>query len=230
MENASRYAVYYAPETGSDLAGFWASWLGWDAETGRAVPHPDDTGLPLPISELTQTPRKYGFHGTLKPPFKLSKGYAFTDLDAAMDELARQQPAFKIPHISLRAIGTFLAITPTESSDELVRLAKSCVRNLDPFRASPSEAELSRRRAANLTDAQEYNLKRWGYPYVLSEFRFHLTLTGRLAPDHIKPVTAYLQGALAGPLATPLPVREICLFGEAIDGKFHIIKRYPLAA
>ena len=230
MENASRYAVYYAPEVGSDLAGFGASWLGWDAETGRTVPHPDGADLPLAISELTETPRKYGLHGTLKPPFKLSKGYTVTDLDTAISELASQQPAFEIPHISLHAISTFLVITPTENSDKLARLAENCVRNLDAFRASPSEGELSRRRTANLSDAQEHNLMRWGYPYVLNEFRFHLTLTGRLASEHVKPVAAHLQGVLAQTLAAPLPVREICLFGQDIDARFHIIKRYPLTA
>ncbi len=42
--------------------------------------------------------------------------------------------------------------------------------------------ELQRRRAANLTPRQEFLLMHWGYPYVLDEFRFHMTLTRRL-PD-----------------------------------------------
>jgi len=230
MGSASRYAVYYAPAVNSALAGFGASWLGWDAETGHTAPHPDGASLPVPIAELTATPRKYGLHGTLKPPFKLSEGCTVADLDAALSKLARQQSAFEIPHISLHAISSFLVISPTENSASLARLAKSCVCDLDVFRADPSAAELKRRRVANLTDSQEHNLVRWGYPYVLNDFRFHLTLTGRLAPAHIKPVAAHLQGKLSQTLAAPLPIREICLLREDVDGNFHIIKRYPLTA
>ena len=71
MEEFKRYAVYYAPEPGA-FANFCARWLGWDAITGAEVAHAEVAGLPCPVSELTETPRKYGFHGTLKPPFHLS--------------------------------------------------------------------------------------------------------------------------------------------------------------
>ena len=52
-----------------------------------------------------------------------------------------------------------------------------------PFARPPGAAELERRRKAGLSAAQEKMLLRWGYPYVLDEFRFHLTLTGRLQPE-----------------------------------------------
>ena len=69
----TRFAVYYAPEPGP-LADFGAAWLGWDATAGSARAHPDIAGLPRPVAEITQTPRKYGFHGTVKPPFRLAPG------------------------------------------------------------------------------------------------------------------------------------------------------------
>ncbi|MBL1435444.1 MAG: DUF1045 domain-containing protein [Rhodobacteraceae bacterium] len=226
MKVFSRYAVYYAPEAG--LAAFGARWLGWDAQTGQARSHLPNTGLP--IAELTETPRKYGLHGTLKPPFKLAEGRMVEDLDAALTHLASQQPSFDIADITLRSINGFLAITPKNPCPALENLARACVQNLDGFRAPASPSELARRRVAGLSDAQESNLMRWGYPYVMQEFHFHLTLTGRLAPDVAKPVQQYLQAALADTLCAPLPVREICLFREAEDGYFHIIKRYALSA
>jgi len=226
MEHFSRYAVYYAPEAGSALARFGAQWLGWDAQAGQACPHPENTGLP--VAALTATPRKYGLHGTLKPPFRLAKGHRAEALDQAVAELARAQQGFDIADISLRSVGGFLAITPTNPAPELSDLARACVQKLDAFRAPPTSAELARRRSAGLSDAQESNLMRWGYPYVMQDFRFHLTLTGRLDPAAIAPVQQYVQTALAAPLCAPLPVREICLFGEADDGHFHILKRYGL--
>ena len=230
MRNSSRYAVYYAPEIASYLADFGASWLGWDPERGEAVAHPAYADLPVPVSELTATPRKYGFHGTLKPPFKLTNGYTVSDLNDALVELAGQQQAFDIEAVNLHSIGGFLAITPTRHSAPLAALAENCVRQLDAFRASPGEAELTRRRSAKLSKAQDRNLTRWGYPYVLDEFRFHLTLTGKLAPEILEPVRERLQIELASILAKPLPIQEICLFREAQDGNFHIVKRYQLSA
>ena len=65
-----RYAVYYAPQArGFAMAA--ASWLGWDLLAGRTVAQPV---LPVPLADWTAEPRKYGFQGTLKPPFRLIEG------------------------------------------------------------------------------------------------------------------------------------------------------------
>ena len=45
-------------------------------------------------------------------------------------------------------------------------------------------AELARRRAGGLTPRQDELLQRWGYPFVLEEFRFHMSLTGPLSGVH----------------------------------------------
>ena len=71
MPEYTRFAVYYAPEPGA-FADFTASWLGWDPVTASPRPYPQIPGLPRPVAEITDTPRKYGFHGTLKPPFRLT--------------------------------------------------------------------------------------------------------------------------------------------------------------
>lgn len=65
----ARFAIYYVPSKGH-LADFGASWLGWDIVEARDVPQPDVPGL----RDITMKPRKYGFHGTLKPPFRLKEG------------------------------------------------------------------------------------------------------------------------------------------------------------
>ncbi|TMV36066.1 DUF1045 domain-containing protein, partial [Thioclava sp. BHET1] len=87
MADFSRYAVYYAPPAGP-LADFGAGWLGWDPVAGLPRAHPAVAGLPCPVAELTATPRKYGFHGTLKPPFRLAPGTEAGGLIAALDALA----------------------------------------------------------------------------------------------------------------------------------------------
>jgi len=231
MGSSSRYAIYYAPEVGSALANFGASWLGRDAQTDQFVAHPVYDDLPVPIHELTAAPRKYGFHGTLKPPFRLAYGKSVTDLHDAMVSLAARQYPFDIERLSVRSlVGGFLALVPNENNADMAALADCCVRDLDRFRAPLSEADLSRRRSANLTEKQERYLAEWGYPYVFDEFRFHLTLTGKLQPKLASLVMKKLQHVLAKPLSEPLVVREICLFRENDDGQFYILKRYPLTA
>jgi putative phosphonate metabolism protein len=230
MGDLSRYAIYYAPEAGSDLADFGARWLGWDAQTGQPVEHPVFDNLPVPVSELTKTPRKYGFHGTLKPPFRLAYGKSVTDLNQALTEFASKQPAFEVASMSVRSLGQFIAITPNKDETGFAALAKACVSGLDEFRAPLTPSDMARRRATSLSEKQEQYLLQWGYPYVFDEFRFHLTLTGKLPPNVLDKVLPKLQSALAKPLAKPLAVREICLFRENEHGDFYIMKRYLLHA
>lgn len=64
----TRFAVYYVP-TETPLARFGAAWLGWDVVSGRIASQPNIPG----ISDITATPRKYGFHATLKPPVSVGE-------------------------------------------------------------------------------------------------------------------------------------------------------------
>jgi hypothetical protein len=103
------------------------------------------------------------------------------------------------------------------------------VTSLDRHRAPLTEAELARRRAGKpLTQAQEENLMRWGYPHVLDEFRFHITLTGTLPRAAAEVVADVMAPHLAPHLPRPCTIDSLCLMGEADDGMFHLIHRYPL--
>ncbi|MGB2462361.1 MAG: DUF1045 domain-containing protein, partial [Candidatus Puniceispirillaceae bacterium] len=172
-----RHALYFLPPKGSGLEAFGDSWLGWSVTEGRAVAHPQIADLP--IATLTEKPRKYGFHGTLKAPFRLADGVRESDLISTATALVNSIPAFEMPALQITSLGSFLAFVPGQASTELQQLASSLVSELDPLRAPLSDAELTRRRAAGLTPAQEMLLKKWGYPFVMDEFRFHLTLSGR---------------------------------------------------
>ncbi|MEM7507238.1 MAG: DUF1045 domain-containing protein [Pseudomonadota bacterium] len=229
MQEYTRFAIFYLPPPGSDLARFGAAWLGWDVEAGAEVPH---TSAPVDVAALTATPRKYGFHGTLKAPFRLSEGRNPEDLQAGLAELAAGLAGFDGPTLALRRIGRFIALVPSTPSASpsaaLADLAASCVQELDTFRAALDPAELVRRRAVGLTPAQDALLTRWGYPFVLDEFRFHLTLTGALDEEAAVEALSALR-PLTRDFTGPLPVHEICLCGELPCGRFRLIRRYPLA-
>ncbi|MGM0584090.1 MAG: DUF1045 domain-containing protein [Pseudomonadota bacterium] len=229
MAGFARYAIYYAPPADSALWRFGSAWLGWDAEAGEAPPRPEIPGLPAPAETLTGTPRRYGFHGTLKPPFALAEDCAPQALETAAEALAAALAPFEAPPLRLSALGSFLALIPSADSPGLRGLAAACVRELDGFRAPPSEAELAKRAAPGLTPAQEANLARWGYPWVMDEFRFHLTLTGALEPEAREATRRALAPHVAPLCAAPLPVREIALCGDPGGGApFRLLRRLPL--
>ena len=178
MANYPRYAIYYTAAQGSALDRFGASLLGYDAYGGDDLPFPD--GLPSDWRDLTQDPRKYGFHATLKAPIALADGKAEARLAAACElfaDLARPVPVIQ-PVVD--SISGFIAVIPAEPSAELELLAAEATKAFDPFRAPLSPEDRARRNPDKLTPRQRDYLDRWGYPYVFEEFRFHMTLTGRL--------------------------------------------------
>jgi putative phosphonate metabolism protein len=228
MDGFTRYAIFYAPPPGP-LADFGAAWLGWEPRGGRKVAHPDLPGLPLPTAEITKTPHKYGLHATLKPPFRLKPGFDVAELHNATLALASALEPVLLDGLRLDRLGSFLALVPEGDTTPLALLAARVVEALDGFRAAPGEAELEQRRKAGLTRNQEVLLQKWGYPYVMEEFRFHLTLTGTLPDAEGDAVAARLRPVLDPILPSPVWIRDICLFGEGQDGRFHNLHRYTLS-
>lgn len=222
MSEWSRYAIYYLPPAGP-LADFGAMWLGWDVSSGASVSQPDLPG----ISALTEAPRKYGFHGTLKPPFRLAEGQDAGALDRAVAGLAARTAPARCDGLALSRLGRFMALTPVGDTVGIGRVAAACVTELDGFRRPLTPADLARRRAGGLSARQETLLAEWGYPHVLDEFRFHLTLTGPLADGTCDSAERALHQLLP-PLPQPFILNEIALAGEGADGRFSCIHRYPL--
>ncbi|MFC6589203.1 DUF1045 domain-containing protein [Sulfitobacter pacificus] len=103
----SRYSIFYVPPEGA-LADFGASWLGWDIMSGREVLQPDLADL----RDITMTPRKYGFHGTLKPPFRLRQNRTVAELEQATSKLAASLAPAICDSLELTTLGQFLALTP----------------------------------------------------------------------------------------------------------------------
>lgn len=220
-----RYAIYYAPPPGSTLHRLGSAWLGRDAASDEPVRQPAIGGL----REVTAEPARYGFHATLKAPFALNSEMRRFELGDAVALMAAQMEAVTIENLDLLEINGFLALAPSQQGNGLSFLGKICVCGLDQFRAKPSDDELARRRTANLTAQQEQHLKRWGYPYVLDEFRFHITLTRRLEDGERQPLMEAARRHFAPVLGRPLKVDALTVFSEFRPGQdFVIEERFPL--
>ncbi len=225
----TRYAIYYAPPAKEAWVSFATSWLGWDMQAGEIAAHPRIPGLPGEVREITRVPRRYGLHATLKPPFRLAAGFDQRDLEAACSDLSRDLTRVALGRLHLTRLGRFLALC-VPCSGELSDLAAACVRVLDRFRAAPSAQELGTRRSAGLTPRQEQNLITWGYPHVGDDFRFHLTLTGRLRQSELKDVEAALEARLVPLLPEYTTLGDLALAGEDPQGRFHLLRRFGLSA
>ncbi|MEM6382774.1 MAG: DUF1045 domain-containing protein [Pseudomonadota bacterium] len=223
-----RYALYAMAE--EPLHTIASQWLGWDSRLGHKVDHPVLEGLRYDIAQATATPRKYGFHGTLKPPFRLIEGQSRQQLLRACQERLPTMQSVAISRMVVRPMNGFVALVPEGSCPALDQLCERVVRDFDAFRAPLNGAELAKRRASKLTDRQEEQLLRWGYPYVMDEFRFHMTLSGQLDEETSHDLAERLQRYLCSDMPEPFILRTISLMGEDVDGHFHEIEAYTLAA
>jgi putative phosphonate metabolism protein len=225
MAGVARVGVYYAPRPDDPLFAAGASWLGRDPESDAPTPQPDLDG----IDEVTAEPRLYGFHATLKPPMHLAEGRQWFDLLTAARTLADRMTAFDLPRLAVQDLHGFLALRETMPCAPLQALADACVEHLDPFRAPASDAELARRRRANLTAEQDAMLVRWGYPYVFNTWFFHMTLTRRLTAAEKARYQPEAETYFARALSLPRRVDDICLFTQAApDAPFVIAERLKL--
>jgi len=230
MTGFPRYAIYYAPPRGSTLDRFGAELLGYDAWTGEEPPFPE--GVPQTVPdwrEVTSDPRKYGFHATLKAPFALAPERTETDLVAACAAFASEPRAIPSFRPVVDSISGFIAVIPVERSAPLEMLAADCVTAFDSFRASLTGTDRARRNPNELTERQRDHLDRWGYPYVMEEFRFHMTLTGRLDASRRWDVLGMLRARFAATRIDALAVDRIALFRQdAADARFRIIGDWAL--
>lgn len=228
-----RVAVYAAPDPQSVWWARGSAWLGCCAERRCALPMPAIDGVdPAVQRAVTADPRRYGWHATLKAPFRLAPGVGLLDLREALVAVCRDHRAVELSDLQVDRLGHFLALRPLAPPAALGALADDCVRRLQPLAAPLSDAELARRRRAPLTPEEDALMVSWGYPWVLHKFRFHCSLTGPLDGVPDAAVERLEQAARTHFAALP-PWRldRLCLFVEPTPGAdFELLEQLELAA
>ncbi len=219
-----RAAIYFTPPADAPLTRLAADWLGRDAFDGAAA-RPLDAERAAIVAE----PARYGFHATMKAPFRLADDATLPALDEALASFCAAHSAPTIARLALRRIAQFFALVPDETEPALDKLAGECVRGFERFRAPLSTREWERRRPETLTTRQRRHLEDWGYPHVFEDFRFHMTLTGRVPDEAAAPIEATLARHFEPLLGQPLPVDGLALFVEPEPGgPFVVHSRHPL--
>ncbi len=179
-------------------------------------------------SAITSSALRYGFHGTLKAPFRLAEGRTLDELDAAAARFAAEHEPVQVPQLTLARLGAFFALVPGSEAKPLHALADDVVHHFEPFRAPLNATEIARRKPEALSENQRELLQRWGYPYVFEEFRFHLTVTDQIPADQQDAVEQRLRTWFAGRLGLDLPVNTLAVFVEPEPGaRFHVHSSHP---
>lgn len=221
MPDPYRVALYYAPEENDPLWRRGCAWLGRDPEAGVPLPQPDISG----IAAYTADPCRYGFHATLKPPMRLTG--TLDHFLSDVENFAARRQVFALPPLAVTRIGQFLALCPAAPSPELHNLADACVIELDAHRRPEDEAARAKR-AAGRTESQRRNLERWGYPLVMEDWLFHMTLSNSIENNPLQPEA---EQFFADILRLPRNVESLSVFVESDPGTpFQLLKRFKLHA
>lgn len=226
----TRYAVYFVPNADDPWWDFGCSWLGRNAATDESVAQPMVDGItPERLWALTQSPRRYGFHATLKAPFALSATQTEDGLLEAIDRFCSHRQAVLLRDLQVSVTDRVVSLRPAQPSMEINELAFDCVRTFDPFRAPLQETERARRVATGLSSEQTKLLERWGYPFVDGQYRFHLTLSGQVDGREGDALCNALYGMLREQGLRNLLVDNLVLCTEPGPGEaFRIVRRFPL--
>jgi 2'-5' RNA ligase len=228
---APRFAIYFTPAPGSRLARFGSAAVGYDCDQAKDVAHLALPGIdPLALALAAVEPARYGFHATLMAPFYLD---AKTPEDALVEHVTRfaaGRASVVLGRLSAGLIGGFVVLVRAGSQDDLIALAADCVTAFNDHRAPLSAHDRDRRLAAGLSPKQIELLDRFGYPYVLDEFRFHMTLAGPLPTSLRQPWCAALGEAFAAQADEEVTIDAVSLVRQDRSGvRFRVVLRAPLA-
>jgi len=226
-----RVAIYWTPENDSALARTAARWLGRDSHNLECP----DWVWPASFDEsrfreIIAAPFHYGFHGTIKPPFRLRDGFSLADVADRLETFTHCRPEFTLPPFKVSRIGNFFCLRPLFPCKELTELAADTVEHFDCFQKRAEYDELQKRRSAGLSPRQEILLLRWGSPYVMDEFRFHLTLTGNVENRREREILREELSERFYPIGKEITFSSLCLFIEESGRPLRLVKRFSLSA
>lgn len=225
-----RYAIHFTPPPNDPMTHAAAAWLGRDVYSGHSVEPPAGVNLGMQeISYHTALPRRYGFHGTIKAPFRLAEGVSEAALLRELMCFAGTHQPFSLPPLEVAKLGNLFGLVPEWPCESLNFLAASVVQEFDRFRASLSDAEIDRADPDRLSASQLTNLHRWGHPYVMDEYRFQMVLTGGVMPADCARVEQSVRRVFQPLLNRTLEFSNLALFVEDEPGApFRVHSLHPM--
>ncbi len=217
-ERFQRFAIYWTPLPETAIAEFGALWFGGFETFGLA---------PELADRATKAPAVYGLHATIKAPFRLKDGVAPEVLRDALENFCANRRAPAATRLMLGHYQRYLTVMLNGNEADVDWLAAECVTHFDTFRAPFGEKEDTRAEMDDLSPQEAAFLREFGYPYVLSAFRFHISLAGPLESAELDEAANALEPHLASFMSEPFQIQDLSLLGEPRSGGvFEVISRH----
>ena len=198
---SERFAIYFAPALDSALGQAAESWL-----------------AQADLQPISVSARRYGFHATIKAPMGLSDGMDRAALEMALTDFARTHAPVSLGRLAPTPLEGFLALIVAPQPQAITDFAATVVTAFERFRAPLSVEDRARRLRAPLTPRQVELTDAYGYPYVLEQFLFHMTLTDRLEPAALAMMRERALAWFGAALSQPILLDRLVLFHEAEAG------------
>jgi len=236
MTNYKRVAIYFLPKKNSSLENFGKNLLGRDINKKKKISltrrqkYFINRGFTYfdELKDYCEQPAKYGFHATLKAPFRLKRNVKTKNFYDVISHIAAQHSRFKIKGLKIVYSKKFTFITSRKPNKLLINLENDLVKHLDTFRAELNKTEIKKRIPDSLTFKQNKYLKEWGYPFVFDQFKFHMTLMNQNNNKLSNKQKLELEKLIYKISNNVIEFNEISLLGENKNGHFEEIKRFKL--
>jgi len=236
MTNYKRVAIYFLPKKNSSLENFGKNLLGRDINKKKKISltrrqkYFINRGFTYfdELKDYCEQPAKYGFHATLKAPFRLKRNVKTKNFYDVISHIAAQHSRFKIKGLKIVYSKKFTFITSRKPNKLLINLENDLVKHLDTFRAELNKTEIKKRIPDSLTFKQNKYLKEWGYPFVFDQFKFHMTLLNQNNNKLSNKQKLELEKLIYKISNNVIEFNEISLLGENKNGHFEEIKRFKL--
>mgnify|MGYP001390519063 FL=1 len=236
MTNYKRVAIYFLPKKNSSLENFGKNLLGRDINKKKKISltrrqkYFINRGFTYfdELKDYCEEPAKYGFHATLKAPFRLKRNVKTKNFYDVISHIAAQHSRFKIKGLKIVYSKKFTFITSRKPNKLLRNLENDLVKHLDTFRAELNKTEIKKRIPDSLTFKQNKYLKEWGYPFVFDQFKFHMTLMNQNNNKLSNKQKLELEKLIYKISNNVIEFNEISLLGENKNGYFEEIKRFKL--
>ena len=173
--------------------------------------------------------KKYGFHGTLIPPFKLNKNYSTNTLFKKTEDITKKFKKFKFYKFKLKRLNNFYVFVQNKKNNNINKLSNRLVRELFKFRSPLTKKEIDRRNPSKLSKFQLNILYKWGYPYLMSEFNFHMTLASEVSGNKLYSELKKIENNKEIILNEINNFDKIYIFGENQKGMFENLENFSLS-
>ena len=72
-------------------------------------------------------------------------------------------------------------------------------------------------------------MRKWGYPYLMEEYRFHLSLTGKIEDEGERALLLQdLREVFAAAVLEKMPFAQLCLCIEESGEPLQLLRRFEL--